>query len=98
MPGDYVTTNVRLPASQHRALKHRAVTEGKSMSQVIRESVAEYLAGPGDALAIPEGLTRDEWESDSLWLIGSDPVKQPTADGAVHHDDHLYGSDERDVG
>ena len=40
---EYVTTNIRLPRDLHRELKQRALDEDKSMSQVIREFVAQYL-------------------------------------------------------
>ena len=33
----------------------------------------------------------DDWESDPLWLIGTDPVMADVTDASVNHDLYLYG-------
>ena len=43
---EYVTTNIRLPKDLYREIKHRALEEEKSLAQIIRESVMQYLAAP----------------------------------------------------
>jgi hypothetical protein len=95
MTEEYVTTNVRLPKSVHRALKHCAVEEDKSLAQIIRESVAAYLARPpgADEEGGPEG-DRAAWERDTLWSIGADPTPADVTDGSIHHDRYLYGDPE----
>ena len=84
---EYVTTNVRLPKDLYRRLKRQALEEEKSLSQIVRESVTSYLAEAKPA--VPElsgnpGVA--EGETDSLWLIGTDPVTGDVTDGPVHHD------------
>jgi hypothetical protein len=86
---DYVTTNIRLPKELHRELKRRAVREEKSLSQLVRESVAEYLIGP--SLREMTGQRGPDQMQDPLWLIGSDPVDADVTDASVHHDAYLYG-------
>ena len=89
---EYVTTNIRLPKDLYRRLKRQALEEEKSLSQVVRESVASYLTGTG--LAEPElsnGVAPEEGEQDPLWLIGKDPVIADVTNGSVNHDLHLYG-------
>ena len=89
---EYVTTNIRFPKELHRELKRRALEADKSLAEIVRESVIQYLAGPPVAtVELPDGMTKDEWESDSLWMIGTDPVRADVTDGAVNHDVHLYG-------
>ena len=88
----YVTTNIRLPKDVYRKIKHRALEEEKSMAQVIRESVAQYLAGSQAAPRSPEGTIADDWEDDPLWLIGTDATVADVTDGSVNHDFYLYGS------
>ena len=41
---EYVTTNIRLPKDLYRQAKRRALDEEKSLAQIIRESIVEYLA------------------------------------------------------
>jgi hypothetical protein len=88
MADEYVTTNIRLPRALHRALKHRAVEEHKSLAQLVRESVAAYLTRPPEDI---HDTGRDVWQADSLRLIGADPVDADVPDGAFRHDDYLYG-------
>jgi hypothetical protein len=89
---EYVTTNIRLPKAMYKELKQLAVKEEKSVAQVIRESVAQYLvAAPR---TVDEGSDRrmlEAWQSDPLWSIGGDPVVADVTDGSLKHDDYLYG-------
>ena len=43
---EYVTTNIRLPKDVYREIKRRALEEEKSLAQVVRESVVQYLTAP----------------------------------------------------
>ncbi len=89
---EYVTTNIRLPKEVYREMKHRALEEEKSLAQVIRESIVEYLAEPQAAKrrALAEETPID-WDNDPLSLIGTDPVMADVTDGSVNHDLYLYG-------
>jgi hypothetical protein len=89
---EYVTTNIRLPKDLYREIKHRALEEEKSLAQIIRESVMQYLAAPEVAESRSEGAEAvDDWENDPLWLIGTDPVMADVTDASVNHDLYLYG-------
>jgi predicted transcriptional regulator len=89
---EYVTTNIRLPKDLYREIKHRALEEEKSLAQIIRESVMQYLAAPEVAESrTAEAEAVDDWENDSLWLIGTDPVMADVTDASVNHDLYLYG-------
>ena len=88
---EYVTTNIRLPKDLYRQAKRRALDEEKSLAQIIRESIVEYLAEPQVG---PKSLAEDtslDWENDPLWLIGTDPVMADVTDASVNHDLYLYG-------
>ncbi len=90
---EYVTTNIRLPRELHRELKRRALDEDKSMSQVIRESVAQYLVTTTmDAEVESNQKMLEVWQNDSVWSIGTEPVIADVTDGSVNHDDCLYGA------
>lgn len=54
--GKRVATNVRLPVSLHKKAKLYALREGKSLAEVVREAVSEYVADPG---LRPEQLAKD---------------------------------------
>ena len=89
---EYVTTNIRLPKDLYRQAKRRALDEEKSLAQIVRESIVEYLAEP--QASGPESLAEDtspDWENDPLWLIGTDPVMADVTDASVNHDLYLYG-------
>jgi hypothetical protein len=83
---EYVTTNVRLPKELYRQAKRRALEEEKSLAEVIRESVTQYLVGESKA-----EVDREAWENDPLWLIGTDATIADVTDGSVNHDYYLYG-------
>jgi len=88
---EYVMTNVRLPKGLYREVKQRASEEEKSLAQVIREAVAQYLVGHRSIeLESTADPTTDDWENDPLWLIGTDPVLADVTDGSVNHDLYLY--------
>lgn len=90
---EHVTTNVRLPKQLHRELKRRALEEEKSLAQVIREGLIEYLT----ATAAPRRQTLDGLADDPFFhiteltrpeeVIGDD---RPT-DTSMRHDYYLYG-------
>jgi predicted transcriptional regulator len=89
---EYVTTNIRLPKDLYRRLKRQALEEEKSLSQVVRESVASYLAGTSHAEPeLSDSVALEEGEHDPLWLIGRDPVVADVTDGSINHDLHRYG-------
>lgn len=66
--------------SQSRALKERARLEERSVADLVRESVTEYLAQH----AVPD---RDERVRRALALVGRYRSRQP--DLAENHDQHL---------
>ena len=92
---EYVTTNIRLPKAMHEKLRQLALDENKSLAQIVRESLVEYLISPrasdrsngADAMDDPlfhiTELTRPE---DVIW--GDRPT-----DTSVRHDYYLYGAD-----
>jgi len=79
---DYITTNVRLPREVLKALKHKAVEENKSMSQLIREAILKMVAHK-DKKTSPV-------EKDPLHKIVA-MAKSGIKDGSEHHDLYLYG-------
>jgi len=89
---EYVTTNIRLPKDVYREIKRRALEEEKSLAQVVRESVVQYLTAPVGVMSrSEEPVMADDWESDPLWLIGTDATIADVTDGSVNHDLYLYG-------
>jgi hypothetical protein len=92
---EYVTTNIRLPKAIYERAKKLALEENKSLAQVVRESLVEYLAGPKPQLAV----VSDEDFDDPIYHIGEltrpEEVNwgdRPT-DTSVRHDFYLYGVD-----
>lgn len=64
---EYVTTNIRLPKDVYREIKRRALEEEKSLAQVVRESVVQYLTAPVGVMSrSEEPVMTDDWESDPL--------------------------------
>jgi len=92
---EYVTTNIRLPKAMYEKVKKVALEENKSLAQVVRESLLEYLVEPKPRLA----FANDEKFDDPIYhiaeltrpeeVIGGD---RPT-DTSVRHDYYLYGAD-----
>lgn len=83
-----VTTNVRLDADVHRRLKHLAAAEGRSLSDVVREATAQYLARREGAVA-PLAVEGDPFFQflDAVAGKGADAP----ADLGRAHDRYLYG-------
>lgn len=92
---EYVTTNIRLPRAMYERAKKLALEENKSLAQVVRESLVEYLIEPKPQIA----FVSDEEFDDPIFhiaeltrpeeVIGGD---RPT-DTSVRHDYYLYGVD-----
>ncbi len=77
-----VRAQILLKERQYEALKARARREGKSLSEVVRESLALTL---GEPVRRKRGKRRIE----DIFGIYSDP-DGPT-DVAINHDKYLYG-------
>lgn len=76
-----VATNIRLPEETLKELKYRAVEEKKSVNQLIREAITEYLSAPPHL---------SEQGTDSFdEVIGM--AKSGIRDGSAKHDHYLYG-------
>ena len=77
---DLVATNIRLPREKLKALKFKAVEEGKSVSQLIREAVE---------LIIPtqKTLTEEEFRNDPFFDIIGMYASESDKKGSVNHDD-----------
>jgi hypothetical protein len=82
---DLVATNIRLPREKLKALKLKAVEEGKSVSQLIREAI-ELILPP------QKTLTEEEFKNDPFFkIIGV--CESGIKDGSVNHDKYIYGED-----
>jgi len=79
---EYITTNIRLPREILKALKHKAVEENKSVSQLIREAVLKLVAHK-DKKILPV-------EKDPMNKIVA-ITKSGIKDGSECHDIYLYG-------
>lgn len=79
----FATTNIRLPASDLRALKIIAVKSGKSLSGLLREITSLFLV---EAEEVVKNI-----EDDAVWKWGNKPVK--TGDPLLSQkiDKILYG-------
>ena len=84
---DYVTTGVRLPVTLYRVLKQQARQEGVSMAHIIRQSLQAYILWQS-----PPKPALGERESDSFFLIGSDPGHSGLGNGSINHDKYLYSA------
>jgi hypothetical protein len=92
---EYVTTNIRLPKAMYERVKKLALEKNKSLAQVVRESLVEYLVEPKPHPA----FASDKEFDDPIYhiakltqpeeVIGGD---RPT-DTSVRHDYYLYGVD-----
>lgn len=92
---EYVTTNIRLPKAMHERIKRLALEEKKSLAQVIRESLVEYLAAPKTYEAVADGAEFDDPIYHIAELTRPEEVNwgdRPT-DTSVRHDFYLYGAD-----
>lgn len=77
----YVTTNLKLPEEVMKDLKHKAVQEKKSVSQLIKEAVQQFLTAQKESV--------DYREDPFNRIIGM--AKSGVHDGSVKHDQYLYG-------
>ena len=92
---EYVTTNIRLPKAMHDRIRQLALEENKSMAEVIRESLAEYLIEPRAMPRMAEGDEFDDPFYHIAELTRPEEVNwgdRPT-DTSVRHDFYLYGAD-----
>lgn len=77
----YVTTSLKLPQEIMNDLKHKAVHEKKSVSQLVKEAVQQFLTSQKEAA--------DYREDPFNRIIGM--AKSGVHDGSVKHDQYLYG-------
>ena len=78
-----ITTNIRLPKDMLKRLKLRAVEEEKSVSQLIREAIENYLFGKTTS-------PPDESQTDPIMkIIGI--AQSGIKDGSIAHDRYLHG-------
>lgn len=77
----YVTTSLKLPQEIMNDLKHKAVQEKKSVSQLLKEAVQQFLTAQEEAV--------DYREDPFNRIIGM--AKSGVHDGSVKHDQYLYG-------
>lgn len=96
---EHVTTNIRLPKGLYRELKRRALDEEKSLAEIVRESLAQYLAPSSASMHVGSAAAIHTAEpGDSLWAIGTDPAFADVTDGSVNHDLHLLSAAPTDTG
>ena len=63
----FITTNIRINRSAHRKLRYMAAERGRSMAELVREAVDEFLTG-GDM-----GLAATEFRGDPIFFaLGPD--------------------------
>lgn len=74
-------TTILLPLELRRKLESRAQRSGKTFSQLVREALAQFLEGGGDA-----------WESDPFFSSQRVYRRKVPTDLSRNADDHLYGS------
>lgn len=89
-----VTTNIRLPEEQWKALKIMAVHAGTSVSALLRQAIAQILSAPATGVA-PAGSSRSSGTAgrrerqdpffDAIGLGAGGP-----ADDSARHDIYLY--------
>ena len=75
-----IRTQIQLTEEQARRLREEARRERRSIADLVRESVTEYLAKR-------PGVSREELERRARSLAGS--FRSGEADLAEHHDRHL---------
>ncbi|MBI2264232.1 MAG: CopG family transcriptional regulator [Armatimonadetes bacterium] len=70
MMKEYVTTNIRVPASRLKEFKLLAVEKGKSVSELIREAMEQYLessGAPSVRIEVSRGKKRAIYPDSSFW-------------------------------
>lgn len=78
---NFVTTNIRLPKELLKKLKHKAVEDNKSVSQLIGEAVQKFILGPHK-----ETNHKEDSFNNVIGMAKSGP-----RDGSTRHDSYLYG-------
>lgn len=76
-----VATNIRIPEEALKELKYRAIEEKKSVNQLIREAITEYLTRSDRAA----GRREDPFDE----VVGM--ARSGIRDGSERHDYYLYG-------
>lgn len=79
--GSFKTTNIRISEDCLKALKYRAVEEGKSVAQLIREAIDAFL---GERYSRPEETKEDPLDE----IVGMFASKEGGL--ARNHDQYLY--------
>ena len=77
---DLVATNIRFPRERLEILKLKAVEEGKSVSQLIREAV-EFI------LPSQKTLTEEEFKNDPFFDIIGMYSCEADKNGSINHND-----------
>jgi predicted HTH domain antitoxin len=75
----YVTTNIRLPKETYRELKQRALDAEKSLAEVVRESVAQYLVTPAVQRSAPAAMVHTARQESARVVAGAGPVPTDVA-------------------
>lgn len=75
-----IATNIRLPSDLLKALKYRAIEEGKSMNQVIREAIEMSLG------TVPRSDRGEKDPFEDVIGIARSGIK----DASSKHDLYLY--------
>ena len=87
-----ITTNIRLPEEQWKALKIRAVHAGSSVSELLRRAVAQILLGSAAVVKNVASATKTKRlkkQDPFFGVIGLG--KGGPSDDSTHHDTYLYG-------
>ena len=85
---ELISTNIRLPQEYIRELKLRAIGERKSMGQLFREAMAEFLGFSDLSKKKTKSVSTDKTHPlASLAALGESGIR----DSARTHDQHLYG-------
>lgn len=78
---NFITTNIRLPKDVLKKLKHKAVEDNKSVSQLIRDVIQNFLLNNQE-----EANHKEDSFSNIIGIAKSGP-----SDGSIKHDFYLYG-------
>lgn len=81
---EFVTTNLRLPKDRLQELKLKALNEGASMAELVRQAIDVFLGYKKNG-----GKNKGIWQNPFSGIIdlGQDDI----TDGSVNHDYYLYG-------
>ncbi len=81
MQKEYVTTNIRIPREMWWTLKEKAIHDGKSLAQLLREGAMCILEG--------KKIKKFEFRNDPFFKIVGKVTG--TKDGSIKHDRDIYG-------